>query len=108
MLFTEELLANAAITSAETFILVWTAAFPQYTFTGLLVRAFGINLALQLFWDFIIYPYLVNPLRHLPLVKVRVVCLFLYPASILSYELVSSGGPTWLTECSRALFSTHG
>lgn len=70
LLFSEELQVNAALTLLETFVLLWTAAFPQYSFTQLFLRAFGVNLAIQLFWDMVIYPHLVNPLRHLPRVKV--------------------------------------
>ncbi|KAL1963332.1 hypothetical protein VTN77DRAFT_8453 [Rasamsonia byssochlamydoides] len=69
LLFTEELLANVAITLVESIVLVWTAAFPQYTFKQLFLRAFGINLSVQICWDLVIYPYFVNPLRHLPTVK---------------------------------------
>ncbi|KKA23820.1 Cytochrome P450 monooxygenase [Rasamsonia emersonii CBS 393.64] len=69
LLFSEELQVNAALTLLETFVLLWTAAFPQYSFTQLFLRAFGVNLAIQIFWDMVIYPHLVNPLRHLPRVK---------------------------------------
>lgn len=72
LLFTEELTANVAITLVETFVLLSTAAFPQYSFKGLFLRAFGINLIIQLFWDLVIYTYLFNPLRHLPRIKVCV------------------------------------
>lgn len=44
--------------------------FPEYHFRTAVLAALGVNLFLSVFYNAAIYPYFVNPLRHLPTVKV--------------------------------------
>lgn len=45
-------------------------AFPEYHFRTAVLLAWGLNLLLQLVYNVAVYPFFVNPLRHLPTVKV--------------------------------------
>lgn len=45
-------------------------ALPEYHFRTAFLAAFLANLLLNALYSFAIYPFLVNPLRHLPTVKV--------------------------------------
>lgn len=44
--------------------------FPEYHFRTAVLAALGVNLFLSLVYNVAIYPYFVNPLRHLPTVQV--------------------------------------
>ena len=44
--------------------------FPEYHFRTAVLAALGVNVLLSVFYNVAIYPYFVNPLRHLPTVKV--------------------------------------
>lgn len=71
LLFTEELAVNLTISVAETVVLLWSTGYVSgWSFKGLFSVVFATNLALQLFWDLVIYPFCVNPLRHLARVPV--------------------------------------
>ncbi|KAH8692250.1 putative cytochrome P450 monooxygenase [Talaromyces proteolyticus] len=60
---------NLAISLAGTSIaLIFTDRFPGWTFKGLFSCIFGINFSIQLFWDILIYPNFVTPLRYVPCV----------------------------------------
>ena len=45
-------------------------ALPEYHFRTVFLAAFLANLLLKGFYNIAIYPFLVNPLRHLPTVEV--------------------------------------
>jgi hypothetical protein len=70
MLFREELVFNLMLTLAETAALLWSGFLLEWSFKQLFFYLLGINFALQTFWDLVIYPYAVSPLRHLPRVGV--------------------------------------
>lgn len=71
LFFTEELVVNLSISTVETFALLSTTSYVSgWSFKGLFSVVFAVNFALQLFWDLVIYPYFVNPLRHVPAVPV--------------------------------------
>lgn len=70
LLFKEELMANLALSVVATMALVWVGQFPGWTFKSLFSCVFAVDLGVQLFWDVIIYPYFVSPLRNLPRVPV--------------------------------------
>jgi hypothetical protein len=71
LLFKEELMANLALSVVATMALVWVGQFPGWTFKSLFGCVFAVDLGVQLFWDVLIYPYFVSPLRNLPRVPVR-------------------------------------
>lgn len=50
-------------------------ALPEYHFRTAFLAAFLLNLLLNALYSFAIYPFLVNPLRHLPTVKVFPPCI---------------------------------
>lgn len=70
LLFKEELMANLALSVVATVGLVWVGQFPGWTFKSLFGCVFAVNFGVQLFWDVLIYPYFVSPLRNLPRVPV--------------------------------------
>lgn len=65
----DSLLAIAAASVAEGYLLQRTV-FEGETFRVVCLGAFGVNLVLKAFWSLVIYPFFVNPLRHLPQVQV--------------------------------------
>lgn len=67
----DTLLAIASISLAEGYFLQ-RSVLNEYSFHSVCLAAVGVNLALKIFWDFIIYPFFVTPNRHLPTVKVCV------------------------------------
>lgn len=46
--------------------LLQRSIFIEHTFRAVVLGALGVNLVLKLFWDVFIYPFFLNPLRHLP------------------------------------------
>ena len=65
----DSLFAIAGLSVVEGYFLQRTA-FIDHTFRTVCLGAFGVNLVLLIFWNLVIYPFFVNPLRHLPQVKV--------------------------------------
>ena len=65
-----ELLVLAILAAAEGVALQRTV-FLDRTFRTVFLGAFAVNVALRIFYNVMIYPYFVNPLRHLPLARVR-------------------------------------
>jgi hypothetical protein len=63
------LLAIASISLAEGYFLQ-RSVLNEHSFRSVCLGAVGVNLALKVFWDLIIYPFFVTPNRHLPTVKV--------------------------------------
>jgi hypothetical protein len=71
LLFNEELAVNLTISVIETVALLsGTSYVPGWSFKGLFSVVFAVNFAIQLFWDLVIYPFCVNPLRHVARVPV--------------------------------------
>jgi hypothetical protein len=71
LLFKEELAVNLTISVVETLALLSSTRYVSgWSFKGLFSIVFAINFALQLFWDLVIYPFCVNPLRHVARVPV--------------------------------------
>lgn len=69
--FNNALITAASLAVAEGYLLNRTL-LPDNAFHNLCLAAFGINLFLRFFvYGLFIYPFLLNPLRHLPRVKVR-------------------------------------
>lgn len=69
--FGDALLAVAVSAAVEGFILHRTV-FPDTTFHTLCFAAFGVNAFLKfIVYDFLIYPFFLSSLRHLPHVPVR-------------------------------------
>ncbi|RHZ62720.1 hypothetical protein CDV55_106203 [Aspergillus turcosus] len=64
----DTLLAIASVSLAEGYFLQ-RSVLNEYSFHSVCLGAVGVNLALKIFWDFIIYPFFVTPNRHLPTVK---------------------------------------
>jgi hypothetical protein len=61
--------ALAAFTLAEAYFLQRTV-FTEETFRTVCLGALGVNLLLKAFYGIIIWPFFINPLRHLPRVPV--------------------------------------
>jgi hypothetical protein len=77
LLFNEELAVNLTISVAETVALLWSTSYVSgWSFKGLFLVVFAINFAIQLLWDLLIYPFCVNPLRHVARVPVPPIPLF--------------------------------
>lgn len=71
LLFNEELAVNLTISVLETIVLLSSTSYVSgWSFKGLFSVVSAINFALQLFWDLVIYPFCVNPLRHVARVPV--------------------------------------
>lgn len=72
LLFNEELAVNLTISIVETVVLLSSSTnyVSGWSFKGLLSVVFAINFAIQVFWDLLIYPFCVNPLRHVARVTV--------------------------------------
>ncbi|EED13418.1 cytochrome P450 monooxygenase, putative [Talaromyces stipitatus ATCC 10500] len=65
LLFNEELALNLTISLTETVALLWTTNFvSELSFKSLFLVVLAINFAIQLVWDLLIYPFYVDPLRH--------------------------------------------
>lgn len=45
-------------------------ALPEYHFRTTFLASLLVNLLLKAFYNIAVYPFLVNPLRHLPTIKV--------------------------------------
>lgn len=70
--FSHDLLVVASLAVAGGYLLNRTA-LPDHTLHNLCLTIFGINFFLRfIVYGLFIYPFLLNPLRHLPKVKVRV------------------------------------
>lgn len=69
MAYGDSLFALAGISIVEGYLLQRTA-FPEIAFRSVCLGAFAVNLLLKLFYSSFIYPFFVNPLRHLPQVDV--------------------------------------
>lgn len=65
----DSLLSIAALSAVEGYLLQHTV-FSDHAFRTVAFAAFGVNLALKVIWDVLIYPFFVTPLRHLPQVNV--------------------------------------
>lgn len=50
--------------------LLQRSVFIDHTFRAVVLGALGVNLVLKLFWNVFIYPFFMNPLRHLPKAEV--------------------------------------
>lgn len=61
----DSLFTIAALSIVEGYLLQRTV-FEDNAFRTVCLQAFGVNLALKVFWDMAIYPFFVTPLRHLP------------------------------------------
>lgn len=72
LLFNEELAVNLTISIVETVVLLSssTSYVSGWSFKGLFSVVFAINFAIQVLWDLLIYPFCVNPLRHVARVPV--------------------------------------
>jgi hypothetical protein len=65
----DTLLAIASVSLAEGYFLQ-RSVLNEHSFHSVCLGAVGVNLALKIFWDFIIYPFFITANRHLPTVKV--------------------------------------
>jgi hypothetical protein len=77
MRFVDRLVVNLFFSAAEAYVLLRTT-LPNYTFQQVFARAFGLNFAAQAIWALFIWPFVFNPLRHLPKVNVG-------PGQLLSF-----------------------
>lgn len=78
LVWIEELaVANVAAILAGGF-LAYANVFPNIDYKLILLGTMGIAFILQMVYDFIIFPYMISSLKHLPKVKVRST----YPATI--------------------------
>lgn len=84
--FREEFVATLAITVVATVGLLFTEPYSDFEFRDLFLRVFAVTFGIQLFWDIIIYPLFVSPLRHLPRVKVSNLASL---AHLSSYKLMT-------------------
>lgn len=50
--------------------LLQRSIFVEHTFRTVALGALGVTLILKLFWNVFIYPFFLNPLRHLPRAEV--------------------------------------
>jgi hypothetical protein len=82
MRFQDQLVVNLIASSGEAYVLLRTA-LPDRTFKQVFSWAFGLNFAALATWSVFIWPLLFNPLRHVPLAKVRPP---LHNYNILSYR----------------------
>ncbi|KAF4212512.1 hypothetical protein CNMCM8980_000902 [Aspergillus fumigatiaffinis] len=64
----DTLLAIASVSLAEGYFLQ-RSVLNEHSFHSVCLGAVGVNLALKIFWDFIIYPFFITANRHLPTVK---------------------------------------
>lgn len=67
----DSLFAIAGLSVVEGYFLQRTV-FIDHTFRTVCLGAFGVNLILKIFWNLVIYPFFINPLRHLPQVEVNI------------------------------------
>jgi hypothetical protein len=65
----DSILAVSAFTLAEAYFLQRTI-FTDTTFQRICLSALGVNILLKVFYNIIIWPFLLSPTRHLPKVKV--------------------------------------
>lgn len=71
----DSLLGLAAFSVLEGYLLQ-RSVFIDHAFRTVVLGALGVNLILKLFWNVFIYPFFLNPLRHLPRAEV---CLYNTP-----------------------------
>jgi hypothetical protein len=75
----EVAVANLAALAAGSF-LAYAGVFPNIDYRLVLLGAMGIAFILQMVYDFVIFPYMLSSMKHLPKVKVCFTCLiFIYP-----------------------------
>lgn len=65
----DSLLGLAAFSVLEGYLLQRSVII-DHAFRTVVLGALGVNLILKLFWNVFIYPFFLNPLRHLPRVEV--------------------------------------
>jgi hypothetical protein len=65
----DKLAAIAALSAVESYLLQRTV-LPDQAFRSLALWTFWSNIGLRVLYDIVIYPYFLNPLRHLPRVQV--------------------------------------
>ena len=71
----DTLLAAAFLAVAEAHVLKQTV-YPNYVFRNLYLVAFGVNIFLKfIVYNIFIYPFFLNPLRHLPKPRARITAL---------------------------------
>ena len=63
--FDDALFAIAILSAVEGYLLQHTV-FLDDAFRTVCIGAFGVNLVLKAIWDMLVFPFCVNPLRHLP------------------------------------------
>jgi hypothetical protein len=66
----DQLVVNLIASAGEAYVLLRTT-LPDRAFRQVFFWAFGINFAALATWSVFIWPLCFNPLRHLPLAKVR-------------------------------------
>ena len=71
MRFQDLLVANLLVTGGGAFALLRTQ-FPDHKYQEVLMWSFAVNLAAQVTWALLIWPFLISPLRHLPAPAVRI------------------------------------
>ncbi|KAG2418345.1 hypothetical protein HFD88_001446 [Aspergillus terreus] len=65
----EQLAFLIPVTVVETFAVTATRMVPEQKPTSVFLYALGLNLVLLAIWNIFVWPFLVNPLRHLPTVR---------------------------------------
>lgn len=103
----DSLPALLAFTLVEAYLLQRTV-FTDETFRTVILGAVAVNVFLKGLYSLVVWPFFLNPLRHLPRVPVR-----LTQPSSLWYRSISSQSPTALTvgsfiPCSRQLTCGKG
>lgn len=68
--------ALLAFTLAEAYFLQRTV-FAEETFRRVCLGALGVNLTLKALWTVVIWPFVFNPLRHLPTIPVSTAVTYL-------------------------------
>lgn len=63
--------ALVVVTLVETYLLQRTA-FTEETFRTICLGALGVNLSILAIWNIVVWPFFLNPLRHLPTIPVRI------------------------------------
>jgi hypothetical protein len=71
MRFQDLLIVNLLVTCGEAYVLLRTQ-FPGHRYQEVFIWSFVVNFAAQLAWALLIWPFFVNPLRHLPTPAVRI------------------------------------
>lgn len=71
MRFQDLLIVNLLVTGGEAYGLL-RMQFPNHSYQEVFIWSFAVNLAAQLAWALLIWPFFINPLRHLPTPAVRI------------------------------------